>query len=208
VEAVVRSKVTAPGAETDAQDGVRASAYALLGALLVNPPTSDLLARVQTVDAAHAGAGGLAGAWTHLRAAAQSASRDAVAAEYHELFIGLGRGELVPYGSYYLTGFLMEMPLGRLRADLANLGFERRDGVNEPEDHAGALCETMSLIIDGGDAVPFETQQAFFAEHVESWMGKFFHDLELAESACFYRAVGELGARFIEFESRYLSMLA
>jgi TorA maturation chaperone TorD len=135
---------------------------------------------------------------------AQAAS-DAVAAkverEYFDLFVGLGRGELLPYASYYLTGFLNERPLSRLRADLAALGIERVANNSEPEDHAAILCEIMSGLADGSFDAPVEAQRAFFEKHVSPWMGRLFADMESAANARFYRAVGALGRAFIEIET-------
>ena len=126
--------------------------------------------------------------------------------EYLALFIGLGRGEVVPYGSWYMTGFLMEQPLARLRSDLAELGIERQEGVREPEDHAAALCDAMALLISGDDPAPVALQSRFFARHMEPWMGKFFRDLQQAPSARFYRAVGQLGEQFMDVETRAFGM--
>ncbi len=125
--------------------------------------------------------------------------------EYHRLFIGLGRGELVPYGSWYQTGFLMETPLAVLRRDLVALGFERQPGVREPEDHVAALCEVMyALAMEPG--MDLERQRDFFQAHIESWIERFCADLESAESAVFYRAVARLGMAFFDLERRYLAM--
>src|SRR5215510_3779222 len=85
----------------------RAQEYALLAALLARAPDAGLLERLarlrgdpSPLGVAHA-------------ALAEAAQTDAgkVQREYFDLFIGLGRGELLPYGSYYLTGFLHERPL-------------------------------------------------------------------------------------------------
>ena len=185
------------------EDQVRAHTYSLLGALLTGAPSPDLLQMLAAVDA-DAGAGeDFAAAWRELSLAAGRA--EGVDAEYQDLFIGLGRGEVVPYGSWYMTGFLMDKPLALLRGDLAALGFERQDDVKEPEDHAGALCETMALLVN--DAHPVAGQREFYQAHMEPWMATFFRDLRAAPSASFYRAVGQFGEQFIKFESGYLSML-
>jgi len=125
--------------------------------------------------------------------------------EYHALFVGLGRGELVPYGSWYLTGFLMEAPLGELRRDLERLGFDRQDGVREPEDHIAALCEVMAMLA-GPSAADLDTQRAFFDRHLGAWADRFFGDLATAEAAVFYRAVGRLGQAFVELEKQYFTL--
>ncbi|MET0054159.1 MAG: molecular chaperone TorD family protein, partial [Candidatus Thiodiazotropha sp. 6PLUC10] len=124
--------------------------------------------------------------------------------EFHDLFIGMGRGELVPYGSWYQTGFLMERPLGRLRTDLNLLGFQRQDGVTEPEDHVAALCEVMAMLIQESQSVQVQSQ--FYETHLASWLARFFTDLSEAKSAIFYRAVGRFGKAFIALEKRYLNM--
>ncbi|HEY5645072.1 MAG TPA: molecular chaperone TorD family protein, partial [Pseudomonadales bacterium] len=121
-------------------------------------------------------------------------------------FVGIGRGELVPYGSWYMTGFLMDQPLAILRRDLAELGFERQEDIKEPEDHVAALLETMGLMIGEGDT-SLDVQRRFFQSHMGPWMKTFFLDLQKANAARFYRAVGQFGEQFIEFERKYLTML-
>jgi TorA maturation chaperone TorD len=150
---------------------------------------------------------GMAAAWKTLAMAAGRTTLEAVDDEYHALFIGIGRGEVMPYGSWYLTGFLMERPLAQLRQDLKMLGFERREEVKEPEDHAGALMETMAMMIVDDRGFGAHEQKQFFDRHLEPWIGKFFGDLQNASSANFYSAVGVLGSQFIEVEKQYLAML-
>ncbi len=196
------------GMEVDAEQVIRANTYSLLASLLVAPPSEDSLALLKQIDVPQGnGQSAMAAAWHALRLAGEHATVEALDEEYHDLFIGLGRGELVPYGSWYMSGFLMDQPLMVLRQDLTALGVERQDDVAEPEDHVAALCETMSLIINSGEEIPGDTQRKFFADHLGPWMGKFFSDLQEAKSARFYRAVGQLGEQFIEIEHQYLGML-
>ncbi len=191
------------------EDQLRANTYSLLGALLVAPPGAALLDTLSEIDAEEGEASSLlAAAWGMLKGAAARAECELLDDEYHELFIGVGRGELVPYGSWYLTGFLMEQPLAQLRSDLDALGLGRKKDVAEPEDHAGALCEAMSLIVAAAAESEPQRQAEFFTRHIHSWMGRFFRDLQQAEAARFYRAVGQLGEQFIEVESQYLAMAA
>ena len=185
-------------------DAVRANTYGLLGALLASPPRNeifDLLAGIEVPST-----DGLGAAWEALSRAARHAAVAAVDDEYHDLFIGVGRGELIPYGSWYLTGFVMDKPLAALRSDLAALGFERQDDVKEPEDHAAALLETMALMVASPEH-GIDVQRRFFDRHVATWMRTFFADLQTAGSARFYRAVGQLGDRFMAFEMQYLSIV-
>ena len=192
-------------------DQVRANTYSLLASLLSAPPSVELIGLLTKIDApASNGDSGMAAVWHTLKLASERATVEQLDDEYHDLFIGVGRGELMPYGSWYLVGFMMDKPLVVLRQDLATLGFERQEGVYETEDHAAALCETMSMIINSNseENIPLETQRKFFNDHIGPWMGRFFSDLQNAKAARFYRTVGQLGAQFIEIEKQYLSMLA
>ena len=191
-----------PGVVVD-DDTARVNTYALLGALLARPPRREVFDLLERIDPPSAD--GMGTAWRALRRAADTADVAAVDDEYQDLFIGVGRGELIPYGSWYLTGFVMDKPLAVLRSDLAALGFERQDDVSEPEDHAAALLETMALIAASPEH-GIDVQRRFFDRHVATWMPTFFADLQTAGSARFYRAVGQLGGQFIKFETQYLSI--
>lgn len=202
------SPVTAAAA-IDPIDRIRAHTYSLLGNLLADAPDQSTLDLLQSIDAgAEAGDTLLGAAWQMLQTAATRSSVKELDDEYHDLFIGVGRGELLPYGSWYMTGFLMEQPLATLRADLARMGFKRQQGVCEPEDHAAALCEVMGFIVAGEDPVPLAQQAAFFASHMAPWMGRFFRDMQQAPSARFYRALGQLGEQFIDVEIQAFRMTA
>ncbi|WP_375260440.1 molecular chaperone [Palleronia sp.] len=189
-----------PPAEIAPEDSARAELYAFLAAILSGPPPETLLTQVR----------GLAGDdETELGLALADLSRvaagvDAAAAEreFNALFIGLGRGELLPYASYYLTGNLHDKPLARLRSDMASLGIVRADNVFEPEDNISSVLEMMAGQILGhyGASQPLEKQADFFATHVQPWAGRFFTDLEAAKTAELYAPVGTLGAAFMRIE--------
>ena len=183
----------------DGLDRERAALFALLGRLLSEPPDAALLARLRGLG----GDGPLGQALAGLAAAAEAADPAALEREHFKLFIGVGRGELVPYGSWYLTGFLQDRPLADLRGELRRLGIERAPGVSDPEDHIAFLCETLAGLIenrfpDGGGGA--EIAAAFFARHLRPWAARFFGDLEKAGAARFYRAVGTLGRVTMEIE--------
>lgn len=187
-----------PTGSADPLDMQRARLFALLGRLLVAAPDAALLRGL-------AGIGPQPGtplgqACLALAEAAARAEPAAVEREYHDLFIGVGRGELLPFGSYYLTGFLHERPLALLRDDLRRLGISRSEGVAEPEDHLGFLCEAMAGMIGGGFGTPPADVADFFERHLRPWAGRAFADLEKAQSARFYRAVGALGVAFMDIE--------
>ena len=188
---------TSPVDDIDETDSARSQEYALLAALLARAPDADLLSRMAGLrgDATPFGLAHMA-----LGEAAAAADADRISREYFELFIGLGRGELLPYASYYLTGFLHERPLARLRDDLNALGIERAEGNAEPEDHAAILCEIMAGVTGGRFAAPEGTDRQLFEKHLAPWIGRFFSDLERAEHADFYRRVGALGRLYMQVE--------
>ena len=184
----------------------RVGAYSLLAALLREVPTAETLAvaaRLATENT-ETGADELATTMAALGKAAQHVDSNALDDEFHDLFIGIGRGEVVPYLSWYMTGFLMEKPLGLLRDNLAELGFTRDPSVKEPEDHIAALCEVMAMLINDGHTT--STQSQFFMQHMSKWLDRFFTDLTQAKSAAFYQAVARFGAAFIAFERQYFGL--
>lgn len=187
----------ASGGDVSEIDSARAQEYALLAALLVRAPDAQLLARLAQLrgDASPLGL-----AHADLAEAANDANAEKVEREFFNLFIGVGRGELLPYGSYYLTGFLHERPLARLRQDLVELGVERAAGVAEPEDHIAILSEVMAGLINRKFLAPEGADRELFDKHLRPWAGRFFADLEQAEGASFYRRVGRLGRVFVEIE--------
>jgi len=201
--AIISNEATTLGSEIDQEQRYRASAYGLLAGVLRAAPDQAMLDRLSGLG--NAGEeDDLMLAMSTLALSAQRHTPEVIEDEFHHLFIGLGRGEVVPYGSWYLTGFLMEKPLSDLRDDLARLGFERSDNVVEPEDHAAALCEVISIMIDDGSDL--STQNQFFQTHMLSWMGQFFDDLGNASSSVFYKSVARFGAAFIALEQQYFSM--
>jgi TorA maturation chaperone TorD len=183
----------------DEIDLARAGEYALLSNLLLRSPDSELLAQVS-----HLGGDGspLGLAHTALAQAAARADAQRVAREYFRLFVGVGRGELLPYASYYLTGFLHGRPLANIRRALEEIRVERVDGETEPEDHAGILLEIMSGLAGGTISAPAGTERELFDEHLAPWIERFFTELEHAESANFYAHVGRLGLTFVRLETQ------
>ena len=190
------------------EDAVRGNTYGLLAHLLSRPPTAETLALLIQIDVPRQTSNALESSWNMLRLASEQVSVEQLDDEFHDCFIGVGRGEVVPYGSWYMTGFLMDRSLSLLRNDLAELGIERQQGISEPEDHAAALCDAMAILINDAQEPSFTLQCRFFNTHIAPWMGRFFNDLQAAKTARFYRVVGRLGEEFIEFEKKYLTMFA
>ncbi|MGI9569243.1 MAG: TorD/DmsD family molecular chaperone [Desulfobulbia bacterium] len=190
----------------DPEDQARADLYGLLGLLLEKPASSSFLNQIH----------GLKGDDTPIGAAIHTLSRiagvtseETAEREFNTLFIGLGRGELLPYASYYLTGFLNEKPLAKLREDMAKRGIIRSESSKEPEDNMASLMEMMSGMIVGrfGVVTALEAQKQFFDDHIALWAVHFFTDLERSNSSVFYAAVGTLGRHFMEVESEAFRML-
>jgi len=184
--------------EPDNVEMARAREYALMATLLSRPPDQFLLQRIAELpdDASPIGI-----AHSALAYAARCASATKLEREYFDLFVGLGHGELLPYGSYYLTGFLHDRPLARLREDLSKLGLERVTEQSESEDHAAILCEIMAGVVSRRFPATAGSDRLVFEKHLLPWIGRFFADLEQARTATFYRAVGKLGHTFIDIET-------
>ncbi len=189
------------------EDLLRANVYSLVGRLLARPPdraTLDMVAALEGDDS------DMGRALKALAAAARASTPETVDDEYHVLFIGVGASELTPYGSYYLSGFVYEKPLAKLRIEMGKLGIAAADDVAEPEDHIAALCEMMCGLITGafGEPVDLAKQQAFFDTHIAPWAQQFFEDLEQTPSAAFYMPVGTVGKLFMMIESQAFQMAA
>jgi TorA maturation chaperone TorD len=176
----------------------RAQEYSLIAALLSRVPDAPLLASLSELRGSPTPLGI---AHVALAEAASATTAERIEREYFDLFIGVGRGELLPYASYYLTGFLHERPLARLRDDLAKIGVARAEGVTEPEDHAGILCEIMAGLASQRLPAPAGSDRLIFESHMAPWIGRFFTDLENAETADFYRRLGALGRIFMDIEA-------
>lgn len=188
--------------EMDDVELARALIYRMLGRALAEPWDAGFLAMLATLD----GDDGEVG--TALRAVAAAARGVAVEmarTEYDTLFIGVARGELVPYASFYLTGFLHERPLARVRAEMQALGLARAGGRSDPEDHIASECEVMATLIGHGDV---DAQAGFFERHLAPWAGRFFTDLERAASASLFRPVGTLGRLMMDLDRQGFALSA
>jgi len=184
------------------QEQWRAQHYALLATLLVTAPQTALLDNISQVDVTEPDSA-MGQAWLALQNAAAQVESDALNAEYHALFIGLTQGEIIPYGSFYQTGFLNEKPLALLRKDLAQLGLERQDDKKEPEDHIAAEFDVMRMILSA-QGTPVVDAQTFFNRHILPWAETFFSDLASADNAVFYRSVAGFASQFIKLETQLL----
>jgi TorA maturation chaperone TorD len=196
---------TAQTIEIDAEDRLRADLYNFLGLLLARPADEMLLDQTAVLTGDDSPLGqAVAG----LARVAKASKPRTVEREFNALFIGIGRGELLPYASYYLTGFLNEKPLARLRQDMAGLSVTRAENVFEPEDSMAALMETMGGLIVGrfGQPLGIDRQKTFFNNHIAPWASHFYSDLEAAKTSVFYASVGAVGREFMTIEREAFRM--
>lgn len=184
---------------------LRANTYSLLASLLRSPPDQGLLAILMHIDTRAEPHIPLERSWYELKQAAADSDPQVLDDEFHTLFIGLGHGEVIPYGSWYQTGYLMDKPLALLRQSMSVLGLARKDDNLEPEDHIAAVCECMAILIDDGREL--SVQRDFYRMHMHVWLYTCFDDIEHAPSANFYRRVAQLGKQFSEVEQRYLDIV-
>ena len=195
--------------EVDVQ---RAHLYALLARLLGAPMDDETLEAVRALESEYADADSdLGKALTSLGGLATRTVRSAADGEYTSLFFGMGSGgELNPYASFYLTGFVYEKPLANLRRDMMELGIASSGSSDEPEDHIAYLCEIMHGLITGAFGGPkgLAQQKKFYEAHMAPWVGQFFTDLEGAEQAALYMPVGTIGRLFMAIEADAFEMAA
>ncbi|SFO84814.1 TorD/DmsD family molecular chaperone [Tranquillimonas alkanivorans] len=189
------------------EDRLRAQLYDFLAMLLAHPPNADRLKQTAGLSGDDSDLGQAMQAMARVAAAT---SETAVRSEFNKLFIGLGRGELLPYASYYLTGFLNEKPLAQLRADMARNRISRAPNVYEPEDNIASLLEMMAGLILGrfGAPAPLDEQKTFWNRHIGPWAEHFFTDLEAAKNSVFYAPVGTAGRVFMGIEREGFRMLS
>jgi TorA maturation chaperone TorD len=188
------------------EDQARADLYALLASLLLVAPGPALLDDLSAADPICGGEGGhpLEDAWHKLTIAAAITEADAVADEFAALFISVGTPRQNPYESRYLSGFLNDIPLSVLRDDLARLRLARASGAGDFEDHLGALCETMRVLIAGGPGLerqPLAIQKWFFERHIAPWSARCLADIANDPQASFYRLVAGFAQAFFAIEA-------
>jgi TorA maturation chaperone TorD len=196
------------------EDQARADFYALIAGLLLAPPNAGLLAALAAAEPVHANGLAEAGraledAWLKLSQAASVIDAGTVAEEFAALYISTGNPLLNPNASYYLMGHLNDVPLVALRQDLFRLGIARARGVGEFEDHLGALCETMRVLIAGAPGIrrqPLEEQQHLFNAHIQPWYAACLADIAGAEPANFYRVVAAFAGAFLAVEALAFAM--
>ncbi|WP_104024546.1 TorD/DmsD family molecular chaperone [Vibrio hyugaensis] len=181
--------------QREKEQTLRTEIYLVLSALFRSAPSEEMIEFLTSLEV-EPSESAMQKAWIALQQAAKDSNREALEDEYQDLFIGIGRGEVMPFGSWHMTGAMMEKPLAEIRHDLELLGFERDENVKEPEDHIAALCEVMSMLTGEEE----DLQQAVFNKHIAPWFASFTQQLENAESANFYKPAAQLCEAFLTLE--------
>lgn len=192
------------------EETARAELYGLLAQLFYAPPAPELLVKLRVAATEAPAAGGfLEEPWRALVGVARELSDETIADEYNALFGGVGKPEVYLYGSHYLSGFLNEKPLARLRTELNSLGLARDEAMSDTEDHIAYLCEVMRYLIAGDDVAVanLARQQSFFAEHLQPWVAALCDAVAQHPKARFYVAVAELTRAFVSVEAQGFDML-
>lgn len=179
---------------------LRADIYRLLGRLLLAPPDRELLDFLAGLEVEDDGSP-LVPAWHDLAQVAGATTAERAEREHFQALVGVIQGEITPYASWYRHGTLMDEPLVVLRRDLRRLGISRREDNRDPEDHLGALCEAMALLLEQDSP----DQAAFFQAHLAPWAERCLADLAGSASS-FYAATGRLGAGYLALEHRRLAV--
>ncbi|MBV7455687.1 molecular chaperone TorD family protein [Acidovorax sp. sif1233] len=203
--------MTPAGSSALDEETARAELYGLLSQLYYAAPGPELLSalRVAVTEAPAAG-GFLQEPWQQLVGAARALDDAAIALEFDRLFGGVGKPEVYLYASHYVSGFLNEKPLARLRTDLARLGLARDEAaMPETEDHIAYLCEVMRYLIAGDDVAVcnLASQRDFFATHLQPWTGALCDALAAHPQARLYAALAAFTRAFVAVEAQGFDML-
>jgi TorA maturation chaperone TorD len=190
---------------TNNEDQLRADMYSFLANLLRAEPSAELVNQLTKLESDESPIGKSIKTLSKL---ASSLDLPTIRDEYVRIFIGVGRGEILPFASYYLTGFLKDKPLAKLRNDMKEIGIELAENVKEPEDHIASLFDMMSGLILGKFSKKFSIgeQKEFFNKHLASWVDLLMRDIESSRIAVFYSPIGTIGREFMEIERSSFSM--
>lgn len=189
------------------EETARADLYGLLAALFYAPPAPALLEAIAAAPT-ETEASSLQQSWAALSGFCKEKNADSVREEYDLLFVSVGKPDIILYGSYYLSGFMMEKPLAELRTELSRLGLQRVESVIESEDHIASLCEVMRYLIASDDPVNANVaaQKQFFSNHVQPWVLDLCAAIIDHPDAQFYRLVAQLAKDFFEVEIQAFDM--
>ena len=187
------------------EDQLRADMYSFLANLLRGEPDEKLVKQLTFLKSDDSPIGKSIKTLSKL---ALSLDLSTIRDEYVRIFVGVGRGEILPFASYYLTGFLKDKPLAKLRQDMEKIGIRLEDNVKEPEDHIASIFDMMAGLIVGKFNKKFSIaeQRDFFNNHLAPWVDLLMRDIESSKIAVFYSPIGTIGKEFMEIERSSFSM--
>ena len=187
------------------EDQLRADMYSFLANLFRSEPDADLINQLKVLESDDSPIGKSIKTLSKL---ALSLDLPTIRDEYVRIFVGVGRGEILPFASYYLTGFLKDKPLAKLRQDMEKIGIKLEDNVKEPEDHIASIFDMMAGLIVGKFNKKFSIaeQRDFFNKHLAPWVDLLMRDIESSKIAVFYLPIGTIGKEFMEIERSSFSM--
>ena len=202
---ILSSLSTAKSYIIDSEDQLRADMYSFLASLLRKEPSAELVKQITVLESDDSLIGKSIKTLSKL---ASSLDLPTIRDEYVRIFIGVGRGEILPFASYYLTGFLKDKPLAKLRNDMKEIGIEIETDVKEPEDHIASLFDMMAGLILGKFTRNYTIgeQIDFFNKHLAPWADLLMRDIESSKIAVFYSPVGTIGREFLEIERSSFKM--
>ena len=187
------------------EDQLRADMYSFLANLFRSEPNSELINQLKVLESDDSPIGKSIKTLSKL---ASSLDLPTIRDEYVSIFVGVGRGEILTFSSYYLTGFLKDKPLAKLRQDMESIGIKLEDNVKEPEDHIASIFDMMAGLITGKFNKKFSIaeQRDFFNKHLAPWVDLLMRDIESSKIAVFYSPIGTIGKEFMEIERASFSM--
>jgi len=191
------------------EDRARADLYAVLARLFYAAPDRDLLERL----ARHENLFGaeevpLGRAWRALARAASDADPEALTLEYDSLFVGVGKAQVTPYCSHYLTATGRERIVVALRDELRELGLVRAGDSHEPEDHVAVLCEVMRHLVSlGSGDHAIGGQKQFFMRYISGAYIQLTDEILGAAATQFYKDVARVMRVFFDVESQSFEMV-
>jgi len=187
------------------EDQLRVDMYSFLANLFRSEPDTELINQIKSLESDESPIGKSIKTLSKL---ASSLDLPTIRDEYIRIFVGVGRGEILPFASYYLTGFLKDKPLAKLRQDMEKIGIKLEDNVKEPEDHIASIFDMMAGLIVGKFNKKFSIaeQRDFFNKHLAPWVDLLMRDIESSKIAVFYSPIGTIGKEFMEIERASFSM--
>jgi len=196
------------GSALSDEDQARVELYALLARLFYAGPDRallDSLARHENLF--DAGDAPLGQAWRALARSARDADPEALRLEYDSIFVGVGKAQVTPYCSHYLTPTGRERIVVALRDELRTLGLARAGDSHEPEDHIAVLCEVMRHLVSlGSDDPAIGGQKQFFMRYISRAYIQLTDEILSAAATRFYTDVARVMRVFFDIESQSFEM--